>query len=88
LLVYLQILQPDEICKCPILFCHIKRLKKYLEILPDNVPYAHGSSKFLKSYRSVKDEPDVMGEADRIGKLIKERIKNSTRTTGDSKCKC
>ncbi|KCZ70502.1 NADPH-dependent FMN reductase [Candidatus Methanoperedens nitroreducens] len=47
--------------------------KEYLEILPDNVPYAHGSAKFLKSYRSVKDEPPVMAEAERIGKLIRER---------------
>lgn len=50
--------------------------KEHLEILPNNVPYAHGSAKFLKSYRSVKDEPRVMAEAERIGKLIRERIKN------------
>ncbi|SNQ59456.1 flavodoxin family protein [Candidatus Methanoperedens nitratireducens] len=50
--------------------------KDYLEILPDNKPYAHGSAKFLKSYRSVKDEPAVMDEARRIGKLIKERLEN------------
>ncbi len=50
--------------------------KEYLEILPDNKPYAHGSARFLKSYRSVKDEPSVMAEAERIGKLIKERIKS------------
>ncbi len=51
--------------------------REYLEILPDNKPYAHGSAKFLKSYRSVKDEPQVMAEAQRIGKLIKERVENS-----------
>ncbi len=51
--------------------------KEYLEILPDNKPYAHGSAKFLKSHRSVKDEPQVMAEAQRIGKLIKERVENS-----------
>lgn len=62
--------------------------KDHLEILPDNVPYAHGSAKFLKSHRSVKDEPDVMGEAERIGKLIKERIKNSSRKAGDLRCGC
>jgi multimeric flavodoxin WrbA len=50
--------------------------REYLDILPDNKPYAHGSAKFLKSYRSVKDEPQVMAEAQRIGKLIKERVEN------------
>ncbi len=49
--------------------------KEYLEILPDNQPYAHGSARFLKSYRSVKDEPQVMAEAQRIGILIKESRK-------------
>ncbi len=51
--------------------------KGYLELLPDNKPYAHGSAKFLKSYRSVKDEPEVMAEAERIGKLIKDRLENN-----------
>ena len=60
----------------------------YLELLPDNKPYKHGSAKFLKSYRSVKDEPQVMAEAERIGKLIKERIKNKSKTAGDSECRC
>ena len=50
--------------------------REYLKILPDNKPYAHGSAKFLRPYRSVQDEPRVMDEAKRIGKLIKERIKN------------
>ncbi|VVB55828.1 Iron-sulfur flavoprotein [uncultured archaeon] len=62
--------------------------KGYLELLPDNKPYTHGSAKFLKGYRSVKDEPEVMAEAERIGKLIKEKIKNSRKTAGDSKCRC
>ncbi|HEY9246554.1 MAG TPA: flavodoxin family protein [Candidatus Methanoperedens sp.] len=62
--------------------------KGYLELLPDNRPYQHGSARFLKSYRSVKDEPEVMAEAERIGKLIKERLKNISKKTGDSKCKC
>ncbi len=62
--------------------------KGYLELLPDNKPYQHGSARILKGYRSVKDEPEVMAEAERIGKLIKERIKNSSRKTGDSKCRC
>ncbi len=62
--------------------------KGYLELLPDNKPYAHGSARILKGYRSVKDEPLVMHEAQRIGKLIKERIEISKRTAGDSKCKC
>ncbi len=53
--------------------------KEYLEILPDNKPYAHGSARFLKSYRSVRDEPEVMAEAQRIGMLIKESIENSNR---------
>lgn len=50
--------------------------KEYLEILPDNRPYGHGSAKFLKSHRSVKDEPEVMAEAERIGKFIKDRIES------------
>ncbi|MDD5614589.1 MAG: flavodoxin family protein [Candidatus Methanoperedens sp.] len=62
--------------------------KGYLELLPDNKPYAHGSAKFLKSYRSVKDEPYVMDEARRLGKLIKEKIKNRSRKAGDLKCGC
>lgn len=62
--------------------------KGYLELLPDNKPYAHGSAKFLKSYRSVKDEPDVMNEARRLGKLIKEKIKNRSRKAGELKCGC
>jgi len=62
--------------------------KGYLELLPDNKPYQHGSARILKGYRSVKDEPEVMAEAERIGKLIKERIKTSKRTVGDSNCKC
>lgn len=53
-----------------------KAYKDYLEILPDNRPYVHGSARILKSCRSVKDEPEVMAEAQRIGRLIKERIKN------------
>lgn len=62
--------------------------KGYLELLPDNKPYQHGSARILKGYRSVKDEPEVMAEAERIGKLIKERIKTSKRTAGDSNCNC
>ena len=62
--------------------------KDYLDILPDNKPYQHGSARILKGYRSVKDEPEVMAEAERIGRLIKERIKTSKRTAGDSNCKC
>ncbi len=62
--------------------------KEYLEILPDNKPYAHGSAKFLKSYRSVKDEPEVMAEAERIGTLIRERIESSNRKAGDLNCGC
>ncbi len=62
--------------------------KEYLELLPDNKPYTHGSAKFLKSHRSVKDEPDVMDEARRLGKLIKEKIKNRSRKAGDLKCGC
>ncbi len=62
--------------------------KGYLELLPDNKPYQHGSARILKGYRSVKDEPEVMAEAERIGKLIKERIKNISGTAGDSKCTC
>ena len=46
----------------------------YLELLPDNKPYVNGSARFLKSYRSVEDEPDVMAEAKKLGELIKERI--------------
>ena len=60
--------------------------KGYLELLPDNKPYQHGSARILKGYRYVKDEPEVMAEAERIGKLIKERIKTSKRTAGDSNC--
>ncbi|MCL7410970.1 MAG: flavodoxin family protein [Methanosarcinaceae archaeon] len=48
----------------------------YLELLPDNKPYEHGSAKILKEYRSVKDEPDVMAEAERIGKLIREKLQS------------
>lgn len=49
----------------------------YLELLPDNKPYEHGSAKILKEYRSVKDEPDVMAEAERIGKLIREKLETA-----------
>lgn len=59
--------------------------KGYLELLPDNKPYQHGSAKILKGYRSVKDEPEVMAEAERIGELIKDRIKNKRNEAGDSK---
>jgi multimeric flavodoxin WrbA len=62
--------------------------KGYLELLPDNKPYQHGSARILKSHRSVKDEPDVMDEARRLGKLIKEKIKNRSRKAGDLKCGC
>jgi len=62
--------------------------KEYLEILPDNQPYSHGSARFLKSYRSVKDEPEVMVEAQRIGELIRERFESSSRKAGDLKCGC
>lgn len=78
---------PGETCNYPVWNAYSKELtgmdfgvgeayKEYLEILPDNVPYAHGSARFLKSHRSVKDEPKVMAEAERIGKLIKDRIEN------------
>ncbi|MFU8767177.1 MAG: flavodoxin family protein [Candidatus Methanoperedens sp.] len=90
---------PGETCAFPVWNAYSKEMtgedfgveaayKEYLEILPDNVPYVHGSARFLKSYRSVKDEPDVMIEAKKIGMLIKERIESSNRTAGDSKCKC
>jgi len=62
--------------------------KEHLEILPDNKPYAHGSARFLKSYRSVKDEPQVMAEAKRIGTLIRERIESSNRKAGNLDCGC
>ncbi|VVB84394.1 Iron-sulfur flavoprotein [uncultured archaeon] len=62
--------------------------KEYLEILPDNKPYARGSARFLKSYRSVKDEPEVMAETQRIGELIRNRIEGSSRKAGDLKCRC
>jgi len=48
----------------------------YFELLPDNKPYQHGSAKILKEYRSVKDEPDVMAEAERIGKMIREKMES------------
>lgn len=48
--------------------------KEYLEILPDNKPYEHGSARILKKYRSIRDEPEVMAEAERIGKVLRERI--------------
>jgi NAD(P)H-dependent FMN reductase len=47
----------------------------YLEILPDNVPLVHGSSKILRC-RSVSDEPAVIAEAERIGKEIEKRLKS------------
>jgi len=48
--------------------------KEYLEILPDNKPYEHGSARILKKYRSIQDEPEVMAEAERIGRMLRERI--------------
>ncbi len=78
---------PGETCNYPVWNAYSKELtgmdfgvgeayKGFLEILPDNKPYAHGSARFLKSHRSVKDEPQVMAEAERIGKLIKDKIEN------------
>ncbi|MCX9013349.1 MAG: flavodoxin family protein [Candidatus Methanoperedens sp.] len=75
---------PGETCAFPVWNAYSKELtgmdfgveeayKGYLELLPDNKPYQHGSARILKGYRSVKDEPEVMAEAERIGKLIKEK---------------
>ncbi|CAG0992655.1 MAG: flavodoxin family protein [Candidatus Methanoperedens sp.] len=90
---------PGETCNYPVWNAYSKELtgmdfgvgeayKGYLEILPDNKPYAHGSARFLKSYRSVKDEPEVMAEAQRIGELIRKRIESNSRKAGDLKCRC
>lgn len=76
---------PGETCAFPVWNAYSKELtgmdfgveeayKGYLELLPDNKPYQHGSAKILKGYRSVKDEPEVMAEAERIGNLIKEKL--------------
>lgn len=51
-----------------------KAYEGYLELLPDNKPYQHGSAKILKEYRSVKDEPEVMAEARKIGQALKEKF--------------
>lgn len=49
----------------------------YLEILPDNVPLVHGSAKILRC-RSVKDEPAVIVETERIGRLLGDRLGGDT----------
>lgn len=75
---------PGETCAFPVWNAYSKELtgmdfgveeayKGYLELMPDNKPYQHGCARILKGYRSVKDEPEVMAEAERIGKLIKEK---------------
>ncbi len=47
---------------------------EYLELLPDNKPYVHGSARILKKHRSVAGEPAVMAEARRIGEAIKKKM--------------
>ena len=46
----------------------------YLEVLPDNIPYAKGSAKILKRFRNVEDEPDVMAKAHGLGEAIRRRL--------------
>lgn len=47
---------------------------KYLEILPDNIPYTKGSAKILKHHRNVEDEPEVMARARELGQAIRKRL--------------
>jgi len=53
-----------------------KAYEGYLELLPDNKLYQHGSAKILKEYKSVKDEPEVMAKARKIGQALKDKIDN------------
>lgn len=46
----------------------------YLEILPDNIPYAKGSAKILKQFRNVEDEPKVMTKAQELGLAIRKKL--------------
>jgi multimeric flavodoxin WrbA len=48
--------------------------KGYLEILPDNIPYAKGSAKILKQFRNVEDEPEVMAKAKELGRAIRVKL--------------
>ncbi len=50
--------------------------REFLEILPDNKPYEHGAARFLAEYRSVKDEPEVLEEARKIGQAIKDKFES------------
>jgi len=54
-----------------------KAYKGYLEILPDNKPYIHGSANILKCPKLVSDEPDVIAEAEKIGRLIRQEFDKS-----------
>ncbi len=53
--------------------------KGYLEVLPDNVPYAKGSVRILKKYRNVEDEPEVMDRAKSLGKAIVVKLEERAR---------
>lgn len=52
---------------------YMKAYAGYLEALPDNDPFTNPSYKILK-HRSVKDEPQVMAQADAIGKEIGRKL--------------
>ncbi|QLH74955.1 MAG: flavodoxin family protein [Methanomassiliicoccales archaeon] len=43
---------------------------KYLDILPDNVPYEKGSAKILSGHRVALTEPSVLKSAQTLGKRI------------------
>lgn len=46
---------------------------KYLDVLPDNIPYEKGSAAIKSNYRNVKMEPDIIKKAESIGQRLRSR---------------
>ena len=51
----------------------MKAYAGYLEAMPDNDPHKNPSYHVIK-HRSVLDEPNVMAQAEAIGKVIGDRL--------------
>jgi multimeric flavodoxin WrbA len=46
---------------------------KYLEVLPDNVPYEKGSAVVRSNYRDVRTEPEIVKKAESLGRRLRSR---------------
>lgn len=53
--------------------------KDYVVKLPDNVVYVKGSAKILKKIRDAEEEPEVVRQAEELGRKIRERVESKRK---------